>query len=61
MEGLHPGSFWRVLNPYPTPVEDLDNANLFPTASGQTVTEDEEDPAKLCFSEIFNGLQLKKS
>ena len=58
MEGIHPGSFWRVLNPYPTQVDDPDNADLFPTARGPTVPEDKEEPATLSFSKTFNCLQF---
>ena len=62
MEVLHPGAFWRVLNPEEIPTEDPDNSKFPPyDARFPTVTEDEHDPPKLGFSETFYSINSDRT
>ena len=61
MKRLHPGSFWRFLNPEPTPVDHSINTYLLPTDRYLTVNGDEEDAFKLNFIENLKHLQFSEN
>ena len=53
MGGLHPGSYWCVLNTDTLPVDEPDNSHFFPAPHGPTLLDTEVEPPKLRFAEEF--------